>query len=113
MPTEHHKLVRDRIPELVREDGKTPVTRRVDGADRERRLAAKLIEEAEEYRESRRPEELADVLAVVYALCDHHGVDRATLQQRREQKAERRGGFGEGVVLERVVDGAAPGGDGE
>lgn len=45
----YDKLVRDDIPAVVRDDGNEPITRRVDGAERDQYLAAKLVEEAREY----------------------------------------------------------------
>lgn len=105
MVEEYDKLVRDRIPEVIREDGKRPVTSRVEGEDYGDRLAAKLAEETAEYRESGALEELADVLEVVHALRAHHGVSREELREQRVSKAEERGRFEAGIVLERVEDG--------
>jgi predicted house-cleaning noncanonical NTP pyrophosphatase (MazG superfamily) len=99
-PTEYDKLVRDEIPRVIREDGATPVTHRVDGTAYERRLAAKLEEEAAEFAADRDPEELADVLEVVETLVETVGRDRVA--DARERKAAERGRFEEGVVLERV-----------
>jgi len=102
MPEEYDKLVRDRIPATIREDGERPVTSRVEGEAYERRLAEKLAEETAEYRESGRVEELADVLEVVHALRAYHGVSE--VEQTRERKATERGRFAEGIVLERVEE---------
>ena len=44
------KLVRDRIPEIIQEDGKTPIIRIVDEEEYVRELDRKLCEEVEEYR---------------------------------------------------------------
>ena len=98
--TEYDKLVRDEIPRVIREDGSTPVTHRVDGAAYERRLAAKLREEAAEFAADGDPEELADVVEVVETLLDVVGRDRVAAA--RERKAADRGRFDDGVVLERV-----------
>ena len=100
--TEYDKLVRDRIPEIIRENDETPVTHAADGAEFRERLREKLCEEAAEFRESGDSEELADVLAVLAAIRDAEGIADAELERLREAKAEERGGFEEGVVLERV-----------
>ncbi|MFC4451623.1 nucleoside triphosphate pyrophosphohydrolase [Halorussus aquaticus] len=100
--TEHDKLVRDRIPEVVRENDETPVTHVADGEEYRRRLREKLCEEAEEFREDGDPEELADVLEVVAAIRDATESDREELERLLEEKAEERGRFDDGVVLERV-----------
>lgn len=109
MPAEYDKLVRDRIPAMIEEDGETPVTRRVEGEEYDGYLAAKLLEEAREYRDAHADEgtdadrELADVLEVVETLLDRR--DRARVDRLRVDKAGERGGFAEGIVLERVEDG--------
>lgn len=105
MTTEYDKLVRDRIPELIAADGETPTTHVANDEEYERRLVAKLREEAAEYAESGEREELADVLEVLVAILDHEGVSLEALDEVRREKRERRGGFGDRIVLERV-DGA-------
>nr|WP_255170911.1 nucleoside triphosphate pyrophosphohydrolase [Natrononativus amylolyticus] len=103
-------MVRDRIPELIRESGDRPVTHAATGAEYDRRLAEKLQEEATEFCEDGDLEELADVLAVVEAICERAGVSREELATVQREKRAERGGFSEGIVLERVeVDGATDG----
>lgn len=110
MTGEYDKLVRDRIPDVVRADGETPIVRPVDDDEYERYLAAKLIEEAGEFREARDPAELADVIEVVEALLA--ATDRDEVERLRAEKAAERGRFDDGVVLERVVGGDADTGAG-
>lgn len=104
MATEHDKLVRDRIPELIRADDQRPVTHTADDEEFDRRLRAKLVEEATEIHESGRTAELADVKAVLDALCAHSGVSDEELAELVADKADRRGGFEDRVVLERVEE---------
>src|SRR5262249_38792282 len=66
------KLVRDRIPEIIRASGDRPVTRVADIGEYLGRLGDKLVEEAQEARDADREhqaEELADTLEVVYAIA--------------------------------------------
>lgn len=98
----YDKLVRDRIPEIARENDETPVTRVVEGTEYRERLREKLCEEAAEFRESGDPEELADVLEVLAAIRDAEEFGDEELERLREAKTEERGRFAEGVVLERV-----------
>ena len=100
--TEYDKLVRDEIPEIIRDDGETPVTHVAEGDEYRQRLREKLCEEAAAFRESGDPEELADVLAVVAAIREAEGLDGEELAALREEKADERGGFEGGVVLERA-----------
>ncbi|MCO8243310.1 MULTISPECIES: nucleoside triphosphate pyrophosphohydrolase [unclassified Haladaptatus] len=102
MTQTYDKLVRDRIPEIIEENDERPVTHIADEGEYERRLAEKLDEEVTEFQESGEPAELADVLEVVYALADSDGLTRDELERIRAEKADDRGGFTDGVVLERV-----------
>ncbi|GAB7018323.1 nucleoside triphosphate pyrophosphohydrolase [Halostagnicola bangensis] len=102
MRREFDKLVRDKIPAIITQNGEEPVTNRVTGEDYSDRLVEKLEEEVAEYRESRSLEELADVLEVVHAIRKTKGVSVDELNEKRAQKAEQRGRFDEGVVLKRV-----------
>lgn len=106
---EYDKLVRDDIPRIVSENGEVPVAHVVDGDEYRRRLCEKLLEEAREVRDEPvdgdvDPGELADVLAVVHALADAAGVSMAEVDRLRREKRDVRGGFDDGVVLERVRD---------
>ena len=68
------KLVRDGIPEIIRADGAEPVIRTAGDAEIDSLLLAKLLEEVEEYADSREVEELADVVEVCFAAAARHGV---------------------------------------
>lgn len=102
MRREYDKLVRDRIPEIVRADDEEPITHTADEEEYERRLREKLLEEAEEFAADGDRAELADVLAVVRAIRDHRGLTAEELARTCDEKAAERGGFGDRVVLEAV-----------
>ena len=94
------KLVRDRIPEIIHQAGESPEVTVLAPEDLFTALMDKLLEEAEELRDSdasRRVEEMADVLEVVEALLDYF--DRAQVAQVRSHKFLERGGFEKGYLL--------------
>jgi predicted house-cleaning noncanonical NTP pyrophosphatase (MazG superfamily) len=101
---QYDKLVRDRIPEIIREAGKVAITRTVkDPAELKLRLIDKLGEEMQEYRESGSVEEIADILEVLQALVEQvHGLSWEQVREIQGRKWEERGGFRDGIVLERV-----------
>lgn len=99
---EYGGLVRDRIPEQIREGGRTPETHVADDGEFAHLLGEKLIEEAEEYAENGEVEDLADVLAVVGAICGVTGVDRDELERVGQERARELGAFDRRTVLERV-----------
>jgi predicted house-cleaning noncanonical NTP pyrophosphatase (MazG superfamily) len=91
------KLVRDRIPDIIRDSGAEPMTRTATPSEYRQRLRLKLREETAEFLAATpetAPEELADVLEVVLALALDMGMNAAQLEKIRAQKAEARGGFG-------------------
>ncbi|MGA5324446.1 nucleoside triphosphate pyrophosphohydrolase [Streptomyces seoulensis] len=97
----HGKLVRDRIPQIIRKDGAEPVTYTADREEYRSRLRDKLGEEVAEFLEADEesaPEELADVLEVVRALAADLGIDADQLEKTREAKACARGGFADRIV---------------
>src|SRR6185437_1739141 len=93
------KLVRDKIPEIIRANGEVPYTWVAEGAEYQRLLLAKLSEEVLEFIASDSdPLELADVLEVVMALADDLGIGQEELERLRAEKAAERGGFAKGIV---------------
>jgi predicted house-cleaning noncanonical NTP pyrophosphatase (MazG superfamily) len=94
------KLVRDRIPEIMRQQGQAPVTETISGERLRRALKDKLVEEAEELRhEDDITEELADVLEVIEALIEAYGLDKGAIETVKAEKKLKRGDFSEGQFL--------------
>jgi predicted house-cleaning noncanonical NTP pyrophosphatase (MazG superfamily) len=93
------KLVRDKIPQIIRSKGVEPVIYTAGNEEYRTRLRDKLREEVEEFLASDSdPEELADILEVLYALAEQAGTDRQQLEELRAAKAEERGGFAERII---------------
>ncbi|MDP7980349.1 nucleoside triphosphate pyrophosphohydrolase [Bacillus multifaciens] len=107
MPT-YNKLVRDRIPQIIENNGKTFTTRILDEKEYIEEVCKKTQEELAEYREAETPEhkveELADLLELVNALAQYEGVTLEDVEKVRKQKAEKRGGFQERIFLIEVND---------
>ena len=96
--TFYNKLVRDKIPELIRAGGETPHTRILEEEEFCRLLEEKLDEEVGEFHRDRNLEELADILEVVYALSEAYG-GREALHSLYQKKHETRGGFRDKIYL--------------
>lgn len=97
--TEYGKLVRDKIPQIIRAQGETPHIRVLEGPEFHDALERKLQEEAAEYLESRELTELADILEVVCALCQADGQSLEELTAAYQRKNQERGGFAERIFL--------------
>lgn len=102
MRTDYNKLVRDNIPEIIERDGRNPIIRVLGTEERVEYLKKKLLEEVNEYVNDGTIEELADLLEVIYSLCNYKGISIEQLEQTRINKANERGSFKKGILLEAV-----------
>lgn len=95
----YNKLVRDKIPQIIEKAGKKPIIRILSDDELPLYLEMKLEEEVKEYRESKNPEELADILEVIVTLAKTQGVDFTNLLALQAEKRFRNGGFKEKILL--------------
>ena len=101
METIYNKLVRDNIPEIIRNSGGIPFVRVLGDDEFLAALNAKLSEEVAEYLESGAVSELCDILEVVYAIAETKG--SLDLELGRREKSVANGGFEKKLFLEKVV----------
>ena len=94
------KLVRDKIPQIIIEDGRTPIVRTLSDEEYLSELDRKLNEEVAEYQADKSLEEMADVLEVLLAICEARGHSVDELMEVRDKKREKRGGFRDKVYWE-------------
>ncbi len=95
----YNKLIRDRIPEIIKQKGKVPLTHIADNGEYWQKLKEKLKEEVDEFLKNANEEELADILEVIYAICHFKKIDKKELELQRVKKAKERGGFKEKIIL--------------
>ncbi|WP_018249045.1 nucleoside triphosphate pyrophosphohydrolase [Orenia marismortui] len=100
----YDKLIRDRIPGIIKESGKEYEVEVMDEVEYKSYLKKKLLEEVNEYIESEEVEELADILEVMYAIIDLKEVTLEEVDKIRSEKVEKRGGFKERLKLLKVYD---------
>lgn len=98
----HNKLVRDKIPEIIENTGKSAYCHILTEEEYIAELDKKLNEECAEYQANKSLEELADMLEVMYAIAEARGYSVSELERVRAEKAEKRGGFKDRIFLERV-----------
>lgn len=91
------KLVRDKIPQIIMSDGKIPIVRTLSDEEYLTELDRKLDEEVAEYQAYKSLEEMADVLEVLFAICEARGYSVDELMKVRDEKRENRGGFKEKI----------------
>lgn len=101
----YNKLVRDKIPDRIKEHGDNPVYHAISYDSYPKYLKEKLLEEVREYLESGCVEELVDIEEVIRAILDLKGISYKTFEILRQEKADRRGTFTKRVCLEKVESG--------
>ena len=106
MPTvkTYNKLVRDNIPAIIEATGAACETEILSNTDYLRLLDAKLDEELAEYHQDQNIEELADLMEVIHACAKARGYTVAELEAVRAEKAAKRGGFDQKILLKTVTE---------
>ena len=108
--TKHNKLVRDKIPEIIRDSGNQCEISILNDTEYIKALRQKLVEEAEETAIASPDElaqELADVLKdtaphmmeVMNALMTATGIEPEKVKEIQKEKRSRRGGFNNRIKL--------------
>lgn len=100
----HNKLVRDKILEIIKNNGQKSTHKILSDEEYAKELINKLGEEVEEYKTDKNLDELADIMEVIYALANIHGCTPEQLEDIRTEKAEKRGGFNDKIFLIKVED---------
>ncbi len=106
MRREYKKLVRDRIPDIIRGKGSVPETRVLSDTEYLVELKKKFQEELAEYLAAETPEarllEMADIFEVITALNEIEGRSIDQVIAVQQKKREERGAFKGRVFLESV-----------
>lgn len=100
----YNKLIRDKIPEILKNKNIDFITHVASDEEYWNKLKEKLQEEVDEFIKDNNSEELADILEVIYAICDYQNVSKTELEKIREEKAEKRGAFKNKIILDETTD---------
>jgi predicted house-cleaning noncanonical NTP pyrophosphatase (MazG superfamily) len=96
------KLVRDFIPRIIEENGKSCKYYIADNKEYKERLFEKMYEELEEFIESPSVEEAGDMYEVFMAILQLHKLDFVDMINAAHDKKINRGGFSDKIILEAV-----------
>jgi len=96
---QYNKAIRDKIPEIIQKDGHSCNVETLSDEKFLEHLEKKLSEEVAEYQNDKNPEELADILEVIYRIAQLKGVSKEELEKIRIKKSEERGGFDKNLFL--------------
>ncbi len=97
--TTFNKVIRDKIPEIIQKDGYTCNIQTLSDEKFLLEIEKKLSEEVTEYQNDKNPEELADILEVIYKIAQLKGVSKEELEKIRIKKLQDRGGFEKNLFL--------------
>lgn len=98
----YNKLVRDKIPKIIDNEGRKAVYHKLTDDEYLAELEKKLDEEVREYQEDKNLEEIADIVEVLFAICEARGYSIGDLNKKREEKALECGSFADKIFLEYV-----------
>ncbi|MFP3887645.1 nucleoside triphosphate pyrophosphohydrolase [Priestia filamentosa] len=99
----YNKLVRDKIPQIVKLDNKVPFTYVATEQEVKPLLLHKLIEELKEFENTPNEEELADMLEVIDGIAHAFNLNMDRVLTVKADKLEKRGGFNKRIILEKVI----------
>ena len=104
----YDKLVRDKIPEIIKSNNGEPIIRILNNDEYKQELERKLYEEylevLETKNEEERIEELSDMLEIMSALAKLENKSLEDVINIAKKKEEKRGGFEEKIFLEKVIE---------
>lgn len=102
MRKEYHKLVRDKIPEIIQQSGLKCETLTLSESEYRQALREKVVEEAQEVAaadEQNLITELADIYEVIDAIIENYGINRELIIAEQIRRRQERGGFQKRVKL--------------
>ncbi|MGV8131420.1 MAG: nucleoside triphosphate pyrophosphohydrolase [Candidatus Pacearchaeota archaeon] len=94
------KLVRDNIPEIIKNKGEKPKFYQASQKEYEKELYKKLIEEVKEFNENHSKEEFADILEVLDAIGKFKSFNKKEIIKIKDKKAKSKGKFDKRIILE-------------
>ena len=96
------KLVRDDIPRIIEESGKTCEYHVANYDEYKARLYEKMREELDEFINTPCYEEAADMWEVFLSICELHELNMLRVESAAKDKRKERGGFKDRIILETV-----------
>jgi predicted house-cleaning noncanonical NTP pyrophosphatase (MazG superfamily) len=98
----HKKLIRDKIPEIIKKSGDDCEIMILGKAAFEKELKKKLLEESIELTKAPKEKllnELADVLELTKSIATYHKIPYSRVEKSQEMKRKQSGGFKKKLFL--------------
>lgn len=100
----YNKLVRDKIPEIIKDKDGVCVFHTATEQEYHQKLSEKLEEEVREFIASETIEEAADIMEVIYSFGQIHGYTLEEVEAKRLQKKAAKGGFENKTILDEASE---------
>lgn len=97
---DYHKLVRDKIPEIIKSKGSNTKIHFANDLEYETSLIKKIQEEVTEFITKPNVEELADITEVIESYLKFKNIPLGELKKIQQKKKNERGGFEKRIILE-------------
>ena len=98
----YNKLVRDKIPEIIKRKRQKPSTHIANDKEYWEKLKDKLKEEVDEFSKDSNIEEMADIFEVITAINKFKKWDLEDIIKIQKQKRDGRGGFKNKIILDHI-----------
>lgn len=102
----YNKLIRDKIPEIIKKNGAIPKISELNDEQFKTALREKLVEEAKELAEVKTKEEilneLSDVMQLIESIAINNNFSISDIEKQKEKKKRERGAFEKKLFLEYV-----------
>lgn len=99
----YDKLVRNKIPSIIREQGHIPVTDTLSDSDYLKYLNKKLKEEVNEYSKNSSLNALCDIYEVFNTILEANNIEIETIEKMCADKRETNGSYKEKTLLKKVL----------
>jgi len=97
------KLVRDKIPNIIKKNDGDPLTYIADEKEYWQKLKEKLIEEIKEFFKEESKEEFVDIIEVMNAIGNFKNFKKEEIERLRIKKALKKGTFKKRIILKKVI----------
>ena len=105
MERTYNKLIRDRIPEIIHQQGESCDVVILNNEEYRQALRAKVMEEAQEVATAEGEDlagEIADLYEVLDALLESHALSATSIKEIQSKKRAERGGFTQRLFLQKT-----------
>ena len=96
------KLVRDKIPDIIKKNGQKPICHIANDEEYKEALLKKLDEEVKEFQHDKTAMEIGDMMDILDAISDVFNFSKEDIEKERVKKNQERGSFSKRIILDKI-----------